>query len=226
MDNNTFVVFDYIINSLLLITLTSSVVSLVINLTHKRCEKLFKINSILSHVLIIVYIVLYYSLFDYLKNTFSIHFSSTYTHTIINILLILISTIIVTFNYILKNKIKLVRILEVGFFAISIVLFISMLFSKYADLSFMLLTIINLIFGEYFIVNTCENLNEKISKRIYLTTNIIVSVILLISLISLVLKISFAFDLLLLLIGLVVIIIALIPLLAAYIYLKKEEKND
>jgi len=226
MDDKTFAIFDYIISSLLLVTLISSVVSFAINLAYKRCEKWFKINSISSHLFITMFIILYYVLFEYLKNTFTINYSSTYTYTIINILLVLTSTIIVSINYILKDKIKLVRILETCFLAISIVLFVSMLFSKYTDLGFVLLTIMTLIFGEYFIINTSEEIKNNISKRIYLTTNILISVILLISLISFIIKISFAFDLLLLLIGLVIILIALIPLLTAYINLKKEEKND
>ena len=226
MHNLIFNYTDFIIKSLLVLTFITSIISFIFNLRFKTCEKWLKTNSIISHISITLFAPLYYILLNYLIDTYLVNFSSTYTYTGINIILALAALIFTSINYIFKDKTKLIRFYEIISLLIPIVISVSMLFSKYSDKSYILLNFITVIFCEYFIVNANENLQNKASKSIYLTTNLIISTVLIVSLISLIIKLSFKFDLALILIGLIVLIFALVPLLTAYKTLKKEKKND
>ncbi len=222
-------IFDFsglIFKSILLVTFIASLISFMLNFFFKKCDKWLKLSSIISNLLIISFVPLYYIMFDYLKNTYLINFSSTYVFTIINIIFVLTTITLTLISYSFKSKFKLIRIIEISSLLIFIITTVSMFISQYSDKSFILLNFITLLFSEYFIVNSNEELKNKTSKIIFLTTNILISMILIICLLSLIIKISFKFDLTLALIGLFVLIIALIPLLTAYKTLKKEKNND
>ncbi len=226
MNSRHFDIFELTIYFSLISLFIVTVVSFVLNFIYNKCEKMQKINTITSYITLAIFVPLFYKLFKYIIDVYTISYTSSYIIALINVILILLAVIFTTINFITKSKIKLIRKFEIASLLIYLILAITLIFMNFSDKVFIVVTAISLLLCEYFIVNSNENLQDKTSKAIYLTTNIIVSAILIICLLVLVFKISFKFDLTLLIIGLIILIIALIPLLTAYKTLKKEVNND
>ena len=226
MNSRHFDIFELTIYFSLISLFIVTVVSFVLNFIYNKCEKMQKINTITSYITLAIFVPLFYKLFKYIIDVYTISYTSSYIIALINIILILLAVIFTTINFITKSKIKLIRKFEIASLLIYLILAITLIFMNFSDKVFIVVTAISLLLCEYFIVNSNENLQDKTSKAIYLTTNIIVSAILIICLLVLVFKISFKFDLTLSIIGLIILTIALIPLLTAYKTLKKEVNND
>ena len=171
-----------------------------------------------------------YSLFsEFLVNYIHVFYNSNYTYnyTLSSIIsaINLTSVLIVLIGLFLdKTKFEkiVLPVLKLVVFIIYVAIIASLITSKLNNKFFIPIILLSLMFVEHFLVNTTENLNSKFSINTYFTVNIVISVFWIISIVALCIKISFNFDIQLILLAILFILISFCSLYSGYKTIKKE----
>ena len=220
---------DFIFHILTIISSAFCLVTLVSYILFKNCSIAKKINASVYIIALGVYLYFSEYLGDFVQSYYSSHYDYNYIMLNIITILSLLSVVVVFVGIFSKNQKfneKTSRIFEFIWFLVAAALIWSIFVSQMKSLFLVPIVLLNLVFVEHCLINSTENLDNRISKLVYFVLNSLIAAFWIIGIFAVIITNSVSFNKEFIILLSIVLLFSFESIINGIIRIKKESKND